>query len=66
LAIGSSGAVAGLSGAGISSGLAAIGAGVGGGMATGAMIIIAAPALGAAIVGYGVYRLMKGLRITQR
>jgi hypothetical protein len=49
--------VPGLGAAGISSGLAAIGATVtGGGMATGAACVIAAPAAIAAILGYLVYR----------
>ena len=48
--------VAGLSGAGITSGLAAIGATVGGGMAAGTAITVAAPAVAAAAIGYGVYR----------
>ena len=50
--------VPGLSAAGISSGLAAIGAAVGGGMAVGAMGVIAAPAAAAAILGYLAYRLI--------
>ena len=47
----------GLSAAGISSGLAAIGAAVGGGMAAGTMIAVAAPAAAAAALGYLIYRL---------
>ena len=54
--------VAGLSGAGITSGLAAIGATVGGGMAAGSAIVIAGPAIAAAGVGYGVYRAARRLR----
>jgi Lecithin retinol acyltransferase len=62
---GSAGAVAavsalglpGLSAAGISSGLATIGAVVGGGMAAGTMIAVAAPAAAAAVLGYLIYRL---------
>jgi hypothetical protein len=62
---GSGGAVAavsalgfpGLSAAGISSGLATIGATVGGGMAAGTMIAVAAPAAAAAVLGYLFYRL---------
>jgi hypothetical protein len=62
---GSAGAVAavrmlgfpGLSAAGISSGLATIGASVGGGMAAGTMIAVAAPAAAAAGLGYLIYRL---------
>ena len=61
---GSAGAVAavsalgfpGLSAAGISSGLATIGAAVGGGMAAGTMIAVAAPAAAAAVLGYLIYR----------
>ncbi len=50
--------VPGLGAAGISSGLAAIGAATtGGGMAAGAACVIAAPAAAAAIVGYLVYRI---------
>ena len=56
--ISSAGTVAGLSGPGISTALVAIGPG---GMATGAGIAIAAPAMAAAGVGYGVYRLFKWL-----
>jgi hypothetical protein len=58
-AVSAMGSVAGLSAAGISSGLAAIGAGVGGGMAAGAVMVVAAPAAGAAIIGYGLYRLAR-------
>lgn len=47
----------GLSAAGISSGLAAIGATVGGGMAAGTACVIAAPAVAAAVLGYLIYRL---------
>lgn len=53
---------AGLSAAGISSGLAAIGATVGGGMASGVVIATAAPVAAAAAVGYGVYKLVKWFR----
>jgi hypothetical protein len=49
--------VPGLSAAGISSGLAAIGATVGGGMAAGTMIVVAAPAAAAAVLGYLIYRI---------
>ena len=64
-AAGAAGAVAavsalgftGLGAAGISSGLAAIGAAAGGGMAAGTMIAVAAPAAAAAILGYLIYRL---------
>lgn len=54
--------VAGLSGAGITSGLAAIGATVGGGMVAGSAIVIAAPAVASAGVGYGVYRAVRRFR----
>jgi hypothetical protein len=50
--------IPGLSAVGISTGLAAIGGTVGGGMAAGAVAVIATPALGAAIVGYLAYRLV--------
>lgn len=56
------GATAGLSGAGITSGLAAIGSIVGGGMAAGTTLVAAAPVVAAAGVGYGAYKLWKGLR----
>ena len=55
----SSAGTAGLSAAGITSGLAAIGGTVGGGMAAGTAIAVAAPAAAAAAVGYGVYKLYK-------
>lgn len=48
--------IPGLSAAGISSGLATIGTTVGGGMAAGAIAVIAAPAIAAAITGYLTYR----------
>lgn len=48
--------VPGLSAAGISSGLATIGAALGGGMAAGTMIAVAAPAAAAAVLGYLIYR----------
>ncbi|WP_199348878.1 RNA polymerase subunit sigma-24 [Microcoleus sp. FACHB-SPT15] len=60
-AIAVSGSVTGLSAAGITSGLAAIGTTVGGGMAAGATITIAAPAVAAAAVGYGGYQIWKQL-----
>ncbi|MBW4603945.1 MAG: lecithin retinol acyltransferase family protein [Calothrix sp. FI2-JRJ7] len=50
---------AGLSAAGITSGLAAIGGVVGGGMAAGVVITVAAPAAAAAAVGYGAYQVWK-------
>jgi hypothetical protein len=49
--------VPGLSAAGISSGLAVMGAAVGGGMARGTMIAAAAPAAAAAVLSYLIYRL---------
>lgn len=61
-AVSSAGVVAGLSGAGISSGLAAIGAGVGGGMLAGSAIVVAAPAVAAAGLSYGAYRVARRLR----
>lgn len=51
----------GLRAAGISSGLAAIGAAIGGGMAAGAMCVIAAPAIAAALLGYLSYRVVRVL-----
>jgi hypothetical protein len=53
------GTVAGLSGSGIASGLAAIGSTVGGGMAAGVAITTAAPAIAAVAAGYGIYKLIK-------
>jgi hypothetical protein len=53
---------AGLSAAGITSGLATVGATVGGGMAAGVAVTAAAPAVVAAAVGYGSYRVWKRLR----
>ncbi len=60
-AISSAGTVAGLSGPGIASGLAAIGSGLGGGMAAGTVVAVAAPAVVAAAAGYGIYRTCKWL-----
>lgn len=60
-AIAASGSVAGLSAAGITSGLAAVGGIVGGGMAAGVVITTAAPAVAAAAVGYGAYKVWKWL-----
>lgn len=57
--IAASGSVAGLSAAGITSGLAAVGGVVGGGMAAGVAITAAAPAVAAAAVGYGAYKVWK-------
>lgn len=59
--IAASGSVAGLSAAGITSGLAAVGSVVGGGMAAGVAITVAAPAVAAAAVGYGAYTIWKRL-----
>jgi hypothetical protein len=59
VAVSTAGSVAGLSAAGITSGLAAIGSVVGGGMAAGTAVVIAGPAVGAAAIGYGAYRLTK-------
>jgi hypothetical protein len=53
------GTVAGLSGPGIASGLAAIGHMVGGGMAAGVTVAAIFPALLAALVGYAGYRLVR-------
>jgi hypothetical protein len=53
--------VAGLSSAGITSGLAAIGGTVGGGMGAGIAITVAAPAVVAAGVGYGAYKIWQWL-----
>lgn len=61
-AVSAAGSVAGLSAAGITSGLAAIGATVGGGMAAGSAIVIAGPAVAAAGIGYGAYRVMRRVR----
>lgn len=55
-AVSALGTVGGLGGAGIASGLAAIGGSVGGGMAAGVVITTAAPAVAAAALGYGAYR----------
>jgi hypothetical protein len=54
--------VPGLSAVGISSGLATIGSAVtGGGMAAGALTVIAAPAIAAAVTGYLIYRIVRWL-----
>src|SRR5439155_3446293 len=55
----SAGAVSGLSAAGITSGLAAVGGLAGGGMAVGAAVLSAVPALLAALVGYAAYRAVR-------
>ena len=54
--VAAAGTVTGLGATGITSGLAAIGAALGGGMATGLVIVAAAP-IATAGVGYGVYKL---------
>lgn len=61
-AIGASGSVVGLSSAGIVTGVGAIGAGIGGGVATGAVVVAALPVAMACGIGYGVYRFSKWLR----
>lgn len=61
-AVSAAGVTAGLSAAGITSGLAAIGGTVGGGMAAGSAIVIAGPAVAAAGLGYGIYRVASRLR----
>lgn len=61
-AVAAAGAVSGLSAAGITSGLAAVGAAVGGGMAAGVVVTAAAPAVAAAGIGYGSYRIWKWYR----
>lgn len=53
--------VSGLSAVGITSGLAAIGSTVGGGMVAGVAVTVAAPAAAAAAIGYGAYRFIKWL-----
>ena len=58
-AVSAAGATVGLSGAGIASGLAAIGGTVGGGMVAGTALVAAAPVAAAAGVGYGAYKLWK-------
>jgi hypothetical protein len=55
--IAAAGSVIGLSGSGITSGLAAIGAVVGGGMGAGIALTLAAPAVATMAVGYGFYQL---------
>ncbi|MDQ8044274.1 MAG: lecithin retinol acyltransferase family protein [Patulibacter sp.] len=56
---------AGLSAAGITTGLAAIGATVGGGMAAGTAMLVAAPAVAAAGLGLGAFAVSKKLRRTR-
>jgi hypothetical protein len=53
------GSVFGLSGAGITSGLAAIGALVGGGMSAGIVLTVAAPAVATMAVGYRTYQVLQ-------
>jgi hypothetical protein len=65
VAISTFGSVAGLSGAGITSGLAAIGGTVGGGMGAGIAITVAAPAVVAAGVGYGAYKIWQWMTSTE-
>jgi len=60
--IGACGSVAGFSAAGITSGLAAIGSVVGGGMLAGTMIVTAAPAVATAAAGFGVYKAYKWIK----
>ena len=57
-AVSTMGSVAGLSAAGISSGLAAIGALIGGGMAAGVVVAAAIP-IAVASIGYGIVRTVK-------
>jgi hypothetical protein len=64
-AIATAGSVAGLSGAGITSGLAAIGGTVGGGMGAGIALTVAAPAVVAAGVGYGAYKIWQWMTSTE-
>jgi hypothetical protein len=54
--IAAAGSVAGLSGAGITSGLAAIGSVVGGGMGAGIAVTVAAPAVATIAISYGAYK----------
>jgi hypothetical protein len=55
--IAAAGSVAGLSGAGITSGLAAIGSVVGGGMSAGIAVTVAAPAVATIAISYGAYKI---------
>lgn len=57
--------VAGTSAVGISTGLAAIGATVGGGMVAGTMLVAAAPAVVAGVAGFGIYALSRRFRGVQ-
>jgi hypothetical protein len=58
-AVGALGSVGGLSAPGITSGLAAIGGAFGGGMVAGTAMVMAAPAVAAASLGYGAYRAVR-------
>lgn len=64
-AVGALGSTFGLSSAGITSGLAAIGGVVGGGVGMGSMLVVAAPAATASVAGFGAYRLVRWLRKDQ-
>lgn len=57
--IAAAGSVAGLSGAGITSGLAAIGSVVGGGMSAGIALTVAAPAVATIAISYGAYKIWR-------
>ena len=59
--IAAAGSVAGLSGAGITSGLAAIGSVVGGGMSAGIAVTVAAPAVATVAISYGAYKIWQYL-----
>lgn len=61
-AISAAGTTAGLSAAGITSGLAAIGGTVGGGMVAGVAVSVAAPAVAAAVAGWGLYKMGKWIK----
>lgn len=65
-AISSAGTVGGLSATGITSGLAAIGSIVGGGMAAGTVIAIAAPTAVAVGIAFGSYHATRALRRRRR
>jgi hypothetical protein len=59
--IAAAGSVAGLSGAGITSGLAAIGSVVGGGMGAGIAVTVAAPAVATIAISYGAYKVWQSV-----
>ena len=61
-AVSASGAVAGLSTAGITSGVSAIGTLIGGGLLSGSIIVVALPAVAATGVGYGIYKACQWFR----